>query len=160
MISFSRYALVAACLALGLAACKREEAQAPAQPPAQQTPSETTAPAPAPAAAALEVVEVQLARAVDEGMRASEPTTMFKPTDAIHAVVMTEGTGRAELGAQWTYGAEHQPVYQEKHEIDATGPGVHNFRITKADGFPAGDYRVEITLNGTVAASRDFTVTE
>lgn len=160
-MNFIRHSLVVGLLATGLAACKRDEAPTPIpSEPAQSAPAQAqSAPSAAtPVTARPEIAEVQLARAVGEDMRATEPTMNFKPADAIYAIVMTEGVGSAELGARWTYGANRQPVYQEQHRIDATGPGVHNFRITKADGFPAGNYRVEITLDGVVAATRDFKV--
>lgn len=159
-----RSILTASVLALALAACKKAETPAttpaPAEAPAPAAPAvdPPAATAPAPAAQAVTVVEVQLARAVGDDMRATEPTTSFTPTDAIHAVVLTEGTGSGRLGAQWSYGAEKQPVYQEEHEINATGPGAHNFRITKGDGFPAGDYQVDILLDGTIVATRSFKV--
>lgn len=151
--------LGASVLALALVACKKDEpapTPAPAPPPAASTPA--AAPPSAPAPAPVRIAEVQMARMVGEDMRATEPATTFAGTDAIYAVVLTEGTGNGTLGARWTYGAEREPVYQEEHAIQATGPGVHNFRITKPDGFPAGDYQVEIVLDGTVVQTRDFKV--
>jgi hypothetical protein len=35
---------------------------------------------------------------------------------------------------------------------------VTTFHISKPDGWPAGSYKVEISLDGTVVDSRDFTV--
>jgi len=72
--------------------------------------------------------------------------------------VLTEGEGAGIIAARWTYGPERQPVYQEEHKIDAKGPGVNNFRITKPDGFPAGDYQVDILLDGAVVSTREFKV--
>ena len=145
--------LIVGLFAVGLIACDRNESPVPPTPESAQQ-----APAQASATTNVKVVEVQLARLVGEDMRATEPTTRFKPADAIYAVVLTEGVGSAELGARWTYGGNRQRIYQEQHRIDASGPGVHNFRITKADGFPAGAYGVEVTLDSQVVATRDFTV--
>lgn len=150
-----------ALAATALAACKKEET---ATVPAPETAPATT-PATAPPAsndtvpaAALTIAEVQMAKAVGEDMRAAEPTTTFAPNDAIFAVVLTEGVGTGVISARWTFGADRQPVYQEEHKIDAKGPGVNNFRITKPDGFPVGDYQVDILLDGTVASTREFKV--
>lgn len=153
--------LGASVLALALTACKKDEpapTPAPTPPPAASVPPATPAAAPAPAQTAVRVTDVQMARTVGEDMRATEQATTFAPADAIYAVVLTDGTGNGTIGARWTYGAEREPVYQEEHAIQATGPGVHNFRITKPDGFPAGDYQVEIVLDGAVVQTRDFKV--
>lgn len=152
-----RSLLLITLTAAALTACKKDEpAPAATAPAPAATPAEPVATAPAPAP--LTIAEVQMAKAVDEDFRAAEPTTTFAPNDAIYAVVLTEGVGTATLAARWTYGADRQPVYQEEHKINATGPGVNNFRITKPDGFPAGDYQVEVLLDGVVASSRDFKV--
>jgi hypothetical protein len=151
--------LGASVLALALAACKKDEpapTPAPTPPPAASAPA--AAPPPAAAPTGIRIAEVQMARMVGEDMRATEPTTTFAPADAIYAVVLTEGTGAGTIGARWTYGAEREPVYQEEHAIEPTGPGVHNFRITKPDGFPAGDYQVEVVLDGAVVQTRQFKV--
>lgn len=153
--------LGASVLALALVACKKDEpapTPAPVPPPAAGVPPAAPPPAAAPAQAGVRIAEVQMARMVGEDMRATEPTTTFAPADAIYAVVLTEGTGAGTIGARWSYGAEREPVYQEEHAIEPTGPGVHNFRITKPDGFPAGDYQVEIVLDGAVVQTRDFKV--
>lgn len=167
-----RSALVAVVLAATLVACKKSEAPAPAPastpaptstpapaaPPPAATPAPAPAPTTAPAPAPLSVAEVQLARAVGEDKRATEPTTTFKPADAIHAVVLTEGAGTGKLGARWSYGPDKQTVHEEEHDLNAPGPGVSDFHITKPDGFPTGDYQVEILLNGTIVATRAFKV--
>jgi hypothetical protein len=146
---------------VALSACNRDKA-ATAESPVPAPATSPAAPASESAATSpsdtLTVAEVQMAKAVGEDMRAAEPTTTFSPNDAIHAVVLTEGAGSATIAARWTYGADRQPVYQEEHRIEANGPGVNNFRITKPDGFPAGDYQVEILLDGVVASTREFKV--
>jgi hypothetical protein len=153
--------LGASVLALALAACKKDEpapTPAPTPPPAASVPPAAPPPAPAPAQTAVRVTDVQMARTVGDDMRATELATTFAPADAIYAVVLTDGTGSGTIGARWTFGTGREPVYQEEHAIQATGPGVHNFRITKPDGFPAGDYQVEIVLDGAVVQTRDFKV--
>ena len=49
-------------------------------------------------------------------------------------------------------------VDETSQTISPTGPAVTEFHIMKPDGFPAGDYNVEILLNGTVAERSDFEV--
>lgn len=107
--------------------------------------------------AGVRVAEVQMARSDPNG-EAVEPTNQFAPNDLITAVVLTHGHGRHLLSAHWAFGPERLPVHQETHEITPNAEAVFRFGITKADGFPAGDYEVEIRLDGQRATARRFRV--
>ena len=84
-------------------------------------------------------------------------TTAFTPKDTIYASVATTGSGNATLDARWTY-QDGQTVKEDSKSIAAPGPADTAFSISKPDGWPAGNYKVEITLNGTPVASKDFSV--
>jgi hypothetical protein len=52
-----------------------------------------------------------------------------------------------------------QVVKTDTRTINVSGPAVTEFSIQKPDGWPAGDYKVEITVSGTTAAvSKGFKV--
>jgi hypothetical protein len=42
--------------------------------------------------------------------------------------------------------------------ISPTGPAVTEFHLSKPDGWPVGNYRIEVLLNGTQAATKSFEV--
>lgn len=151
-------ALILALAVASLAACKKDEPAPPPPPPAPAPAPAPAAPPPPPAPAPLAVADVQLANALDEAGKAIAVIDTFAPSDGIYALVHTTGAGNAALAASWTYGAERLAVHQEEHRIDTTGPNTHVFRITKEDGFPAGDYQVEISLDGNVVSSKQFKV--
>ena len=147
-----RVASLSALAAFALAAapgCKKNE-------PAPSAPT----PAPAqPAAAAVKVTEVQLGTELGPDKRVKTSTTSFSPKDTIFASVVVEGTApSAELTARWTF-QDGQPVNETKRAIVPTGKEVTEFTIQKADGWPAGDYKVEILLDGKPAETRTFNVT-
>ena len=146
--------------ALALAACGKKEEQPPAAPPV------TTAPAPAPPAAtpappaaeAVAVASVDLGTAVGPDQKVTSPTTTFSPQDTIYAAVSTTGTAaNATLSAKWTY-QDGQTVNDSSQTIAPSGPAVTTFHISKPDGWPAGNYKVEVSLDGKSAASKDFSV--
>jgi len=150
--------------AIALSACgKKEEPAAPATtpPPAQTAPPPVQAPPPAeqpPAAEPVTVTSIDLGTEVDADQRVAAPTTEFTPNDTIYAAVATTGTSpNAVLHAKWTYQGE-QTVNESSQTIAPDGPAVTSFHISKPDGWPAGDYKVEISLDGQVVASKDFTV--
>jgi hypothetical protein len=153
----SLFALIAVGLAgaIVIAACGKNQESAP--PP----PAATTTPAPAPAAPATQAVSVSsvdLGTAVGADQKVTSPTTSFTPKDTIYAAVSTTGTAsNATLAAKWTF-QDGQTVNDSSQTIAPNGPAVTTFHISKPDGWPAGNYKVEISLNGSSVSSKDFTV--
>ena len=148
--------------ALVITACGKKEENTPPPPaatttPATPPPTATTTPPPA-AAEAVSVTSVDLGTAVGPDQKATSPTTTFGPKDTIYASVATTGTAtNATLGAKWTF-QDGQTVNDSSQTIAPTGPAVTTFHISKPDGWPAGNYKVEISLNGSPVSSKDFTV--
>lgn len=152
---------VALVAAVGLAACGKKEAPPPA-PVVTQAPAPAPAPAPvAPAPAPVvifAVTGIELGNAVGPDGKVAAPTTVFAPTDSLHAVVATTGTATdARLAAKWTY-EDGQTVNEDSRTISATGDAWTDFTLSKSDGWPLGKYKVEISLNGAPAGSREFEV--
>ena len=146
---------------LAIAACNKSPENAP--PPATKTPpapATVSAPPPAatPAQQGVSVTSVDLGTAVGADQKVTSPTTTFSPKDTIYAAVSTTGTAsNAALGAKWTY-QDGQIVNDSSQTIAPTGPAVTTFHISKPDGWPAGNYKVEISLDGNMVSSKDFSV--
>lgn len=157
----SQLTLIAAIAgAFALSACGKKEEPAPAPappPPAASTPAPAPPPA-APAPAPVAVAAVDLGSAVGPDQKVTTPTTTFTPKDTIYAAVSTTGTApNAVLNAKWTF-QDGQTVNESSQTIAPNGPAVTSFHISKPDGWPAGNYKVEISLNGTSVATKDFSV--
>lgn len=151
---------VAAALAatLSLAACKKEQPApvAPAPAPAAMPAPMPPAPAPVtPAATGVTVGTVDLGNAVGADNKIVTPMTAFAGKDTITASVATDGTG-GNVSGKWTY--QDGQVINEESKVVAAGPQVTAFTISKPDGFPAGNYKLEVSVNGQVVQTRDFTV--
>ena len=152
-------------IALGLAgavliaACGKKEESAP--PPAATTTPPPAAPAatPPPAApAGVSVASVDLGTAVGPDQKVTTPTTTFGAKDTIYAAVSTTGTAsNATLGAKWSY-QDGQTVNDSSQTIAPNGPAVTTFHISTPDGWPTGNYKVEIALAGKAVSSKDFEV--
>ena len=136
----------------GVWGCKNSSEQV-AAPPARAT----TAPAPAPVA--LRVTTIEVGKAVDAQKRVAQPTATFSPGDTLYVSVVTEGTSpSATLGARWTYDGT-TVIKEDSQTIAPTGPAATEFHVDKPSGWPAGKYKVEITLNGNSAGTKQFDVT-
>ncbi len=151
--------LVAALMgAFALSACGKKEEPAPA-PPVVVVPAPAPAPtAPPPATVPVAVTSVDLGTAVGPDQKVTVATTSFAPKDTIYAAVSTTGTApNALLNAKWSY-QDGQTVNESSQTIAPNGDAVTSFHISKPDGWPAGNYKVDISLNGTSVASKDFSV--
>jgi hypothetical protein len=157
--TLSHVLIVAALGTLALAGCKKREA-ATVTPPA--SPATVAAPAPMPATTAS-VTAVDLGTTAGADMKISAPTTTFKPNDTIIAAISTTTSDPAasvpgKLGVKWTHVDSNQTVHEESKDVNFSGAGVTDFQISKPDGWPAGKYRVEVSLDGNVVQTRDFEV--
>jgi hypothetical protein len=143
------FALSFALTAITLAGCKKET------PPPQ---NETAAAAPAPAPAAFSVTVIELGKQVGADKRITSPTTTFGPKDTIHASVASDGAApKKVIAAKWTY-QDGQVVKEAAETIAPTGPAATEFHISKPSGWPVGKYKVEISVDGSPAGSKDFEV--
>ena len=154
----SRRTAVSAVLSLVVLAVGCQQSAPPA---ARPSPAATPAPAAAaPAAPApFKVAALEVGKGIGANKRVTSPTTSFGTNDTIYASVATEGASPSvALKARWTY-QDGQLVDESTQTIAPTGPAVTEFHIAKPSGWPAGKYKVEISANGAVVASRDFEVT-
>jgi hypothetical protein len=145
--STSFLTVLALCLALApMEACKRSE-EAPA-PQAASQPS------------LFHVTRVDVGNAIGADKKVTAPGVSFKPTDTIFASIASEGTGPSvALSVRWTF-EDGQLVSEATQNIAPAGPAVTEFHISKADGWPAGKYKLEVSANGKPAGAAQFTVTD
>jgi hypothetical protein len=142
-----------------LSACGKSE-----PPPAQQAtaPRTTTPPAaPAttpPAVSAVKVTTIELGNQLGANKRVAEQKTSFAPSDTIYVSVVTDGSAQhATLTARWIY-QDGQLVNESIQTIAPTGSAATEFHIAKPSGWPAGTYKVEVSLNGNAAGTKEFEV--
>ncbi len=106
----------------------------------------------------VRVTDVTLGRAIGGDKAVTDKTDDFQPNDTIYASVATEGTAAsASLRARWTYG-DGQVVDEATRTIAPGGRALTEFHIAKPDGWPPGDYQVEIFLDGKSAETKKFEV--
>ncbi len=146
-------------LALGLAlgavtGCKKKEPPPP--------PAETATPAPAPAP--LAVSAITIGNKVDRMNMVMTPMTTLGTRDTIYASVTTTGKGEnATIGAIWEFvkaDGSTVKVNESSQTITTNGGGSDYtaFQIAKASPWPAGKYRVTVSLNGVAAQPAEFEV--
>ena len=105
----------------------------------------------------ISVTDIDLGRSINPDLTVNDKTTTFRPSDAIYASIGTKGAAPATLGVRWTYN-DNQVVDTGDREIHPTGDTRTEFHISKPDGFPVGHYKLEVTLNGASAGTKEFDV--
>ena len=152
--------LLSALLISGVAlvGCKKKEEVA-VVPPVVTDPAPMVDPAPmATPASDFAVSSIDLGNSVGADMKVETPATSFAAKDTLHASVATTGTATdANVTGKWVY-QDGQTVHEDPKTISTTGPATHDFSISKPDGFPAGNYKFELWVNGALAQTREFAV--
>ena len=144
--------LFAVVAAVALGACAKKE---PPPPPPTPVSVATAVPTPPP----FKVTAVDLGKSIGDDKKIKEAATVFGPKETIYASIASEGVApKVTLKARWTYGEKGQLVNEETRDIAPTGPVVTEFHITKPSGWPAGTYKLEVSTDGSVAATKEFEV--
>ena len=137
-----RWSVMVAALAAAAVACKKAP---PPPPPAVNPP-------------AFSVTGVTLGKAVAADRSVAQAVTTFGPKDTIYASVATVGSSSsASMAALWTF-QTGQVVFADTQAIAPQGPAHTEFHISKPSGWPAGKYKVTISLDGAPAGAQDFEV--
>src|SRR5262249_8317818 len=137
---------------VALAACAKKEAPAP-------EPTPVPVPTPVPTPVPFHVTSVDLGSAIGADKKVTTAASQFTPKETIYAAVSTAGAApKATIKVRWTYGPKSQLVNEETRDIAPTGPAVTEFHISKPSGWPVGGYKVEVSVDGNAAATKDFAV--
>ena len=104
----------------------------------------------------LQVTTIQLGRSLNPDKTVSDHTTRFKHTDAIYAAVLTDGSGSGKIKARWLYAG--QVVSEPEREVSYQGPAATEFHLQNSAGFPPGEYKVELFLDGRPIGARAFRI--
>ena len=104
----------------------------------------------------LRVNTIQLGRGLNPDNTVTGHTTRFKPTDTIYVSVLTDAAGSGTLTARWTFAG--RVVSEPEKRVSYRGAAATEFHIQNSGGFPPGDYKVEILLDGQSIGSREFRV--
>lgn len=145
-----RVLMIALAGALALAGCKKPEE--PAAPPVADAPAPAPAPmnepaAPAPAVSVTSVTVGNTA-AADKSVA---PVATLAGNDRILVSVRTDGTAsNAHLAARLVY-QDGQVAGEQSATLNTHGAETTNIEFSKASPWPAGKYRVEVTLDGQPA---------
>ena len=95
----------------------------------------------------------------------NNPTTTFAPTDVFYAVAdLANAPQGTKVEAKWTAvnAADTEPNLEfQTQTLDITEEsfsGTIYFELSNDEGWPAGQYKVDLYLNGNLAQTAEFNV--
>lgn len=162
----SKSMLLLLAVTAGLSACKKQDQeQNVSQDPTSSAPTEQM-PGPAdvaqpPAAATagqVTVASVTVGNAAGAD-KSVAPMTTLGSKDKILVSVKTEGSSTStSVGARLLF-QDGQTAGEHNQTLTTAGAETTNFEFTNANGWPAGKYKAEVTVNGQPAgAPQEFEV--
>ena len=104
----------------------------------------------------LTVETIQIGRSLNSDNSVGTHTTRFKPKDTMYASVITTARGAGTLEAKWMFGG--RVVSEQSRDVSYNERAATEFHFSAADGFPPGDYSVEILLDGQSVETRTMRV--
>ncbi len=151
-----RHAALLGLSLLLLSSCKKEE-----PPPPPPPPPVTQAPPPPPPPAPFRVTGADLGKGIQPDNTVQTATDTFGPKDTIYLSVASVGMApQAVFATRWTFGPKDVLVHEESKTVTPPSEkAMHTeFHISKPSGWPAGSYKVVLTVDGQPSQTKSFTV--
>jgi hypothetical protein len=106
--------------------------------------------------APLRVSNIQTGRSLNSDNSVGNFTTRFKPDDTLYVSVLNDGPGTGTITVRWRYIG--RLVSEDTRKVSYPDGAATEFHIRNSGGFPAGDYSVEILVDGQPFATRSLKV--
>ena len=104
----------------------------------------------------LKVTNIQTGRSLNSDNSVGTLGTTFKPSDTIYVAVLTDGTGRATIGAKFSHLG--RVVSEPQKKVSYRGAAATEFHLDYAGGLPTGEYDIEVFFEGQSAGMRKVRV--
>ena len=142
------------------AAAPAAPAEAPAPPPDAMRPFELPEPV-------IDTTPVDTTISTIDGSNAANDAVTeltgpigdeFKPTDTVYFALHTNGTAeKYTISSKWFY-PDGQVIAENSQIVNGAGPTTPIFNMSKPDGWAAGEYKVEFSINGKLQQTKTFVV--
>jgi hypothetical protein len=104
----------------------------------------------------LSLANIQVGRSLNPDRSIASITTLFKPSETVYVAVQTREAGSGTVGVKWMFGT--QVIDEPTKQVSYDGAASTEFHLQNSGGFPAGDYSVEVFIDGQAVGRRVFKV--
>ena len=100
----------------------------------------------------LEVTAIQTGRSLNSDNSVASHTSTFSPNDTMYVAVLTGARGSGTIAVRWSLGG--RVIHEATKDVAYNDQAATDFRFQAADGFPVGEYTIEVLLDGTSVETR------
>jgi len=106
--------------------------------------------------APLQLETIQTGTSLNSDHSVGNHTTRFRPTDTMNVAILTKGPGAGKISVRWTLGG--RVVNEESRAVSYRDSAATEFHLKYPSGLPAGDYTVEVLIDGKSIGTRNLKV--
>lgn len=104
----------------------------------------------------LMVQTIQTGKSLNSDNSIAQHAASFRPQDTMYVSVLTSARGSGTLTVRWIYST--RVLHEVTREVSYYDAAATDFRFEAADGFPPGEYRIEVLLDGQSVGTRSVRV--
>ena len=100
----------------------------------------------------LQIVTVQTGKSLNTDHSVGTHAISFRPMDTMYVSVLTADRGAGTITVKWSlYG---RVIHEVTRKVSYNGQAATDFRFQAADGFPVGDYTIDVIVDGKTVETR------
>ena len=100
----------------------------------------------------LNVVGIQTGKSLNSDHSIGVHAASFHPNDTMYVSVLSNGRGKGTITVKWSLGGRVLQTLAKK--VSYNDQAATDFRFEAADGFPVGDYAIEVIVDGKTIETR------
>ena len=100
----------------------------------------------------LNVVGIQTGKSLNTDHSIGTHAATFRPNDTMYVSVLSNGRGKGTITVKWTLGGQVLQTLTKK--VSYNDQAATDFRFQAADGFPVGDYSIDVIVDGKTIETR------
>jgi hypothetical protein len=100
----------------------------------------------------LNVVGIQTGKSLNTDHSIGIHAASFHPNDTMYVSVLSNGRGKGTITVKWSLGGQVLQTLTKK--VSYNDQAATDFRFQAADGFPAGDYSIDVIVDGKTIETR------
>ena len=100
----------------------------------------------------LNVVVIQTGTSLNTDHSVGTHTSSFRPSDTMYVALLTAGRGAGTMTVRWSLGGRQ--LHEVTKKVSYNDQAATDFRFQAADGFPVGDYTIDILVDGKSIETR------
>lgn len=100
----------------------------------------------------LNVVGIQTGKSLNTDHSVGIHAASFHPDDTMYVSVLSNGRGKGTITVKWTLGGTVLQTLTKK--VSYNDQAATDFRFQAADGFPVGDYAIDVIVDGKAFETR------